>query len=241
VVTCLIIYRVSAKNLQDTSLEFASVFSSQIVMNIDNFIEEYDRVTKTVLVDNDIIYKLDNNDSSTVLERVNQELDMRRIMMRLITLKPEIKNICYLTAKDQFYQFNTEGIYVDKKILKKQEWLYRILNSKDQLAITAVHNRSYYDRDKDGIVFTVGRKILNYSGSYVGTLLIDLEPSSLIELSDGFLLARNQYNIKISITDSNYGIIYDSDVASGRLTWKEAKSEDIPLLYEKNTQDYIVS
>jgi len=240
VVTCLIIYRVSAKNLQDTSLEFASVFSSQIVMNIDNFIEEYDRVTKTVLVDNDIIYKLDNNDSSTVLERVNQELDMRRIMMRLITLKPEIKNICYLTAKDQFYQFNTEGIYVDKKILKKQEWLYRILNSKDQLAITAVHNRSYYDRDKDGIVFTVGRKILNYSGSYVGTLLIDLEPSSLIELSDGFLLARNQYNIKISITDSNYGIIYDSDVASGRLTWKEAKSEDIPLLYEKNTQDYIV-
>ncbi|MFV0364139.1 MAG: sensor histidine kinase, partial [Suipraeoptans sp.] len=107
VLTCLIIYRVSAKNLQDTSLEFASVFSSQIVMNIDDFIEEYDRVTKTVLVDNDIIYELDNDSSPTVLERINQQLDLRRIMMRLITLKPEIKNICFLTAEDQFYQFNT--------------------------------------------------------------------------------------------------------------------------------------
>lgn len=240
VVTCLIIYRVSVKNLQETSLEFASVFSSQIVMNIDDFIEEYDKVTKTVLVDNDIIYELDNGGSPTVLERINQQLDLRRIMMRLITLKPEIKNICFLTAEDQFYQFNTEGSYVDKKILKNQEWLDRIRNSKDQLVITAVHDRSYYDRNKDGIVFTVGRKILNYSGAYVGMLLIDLEPASLIELSDGFLLARNQYNIKISITDSNFGILYDSDVASGRLTWKEAKSEDAPLLYEKNTKDYIV-
>ncbi len=240
VVTCLIIYRVSAKNLQDTSLEFASVFSSQIIMNLDDFIEEYDRVTKTVLVDNDIIYELDNDSNPSVLEQINQQLDLRRIMMRLITLKPEIKNICFLTAADQFYQFNTEGSYVDKKMLKKQKWLDRILKSKDRLTITAVHDRSYYDRNKDGIVLTVGRKILNYSGSYVGMLLIDLEPASLIELSEGFLLARNQYNIKISITDSNYGILYDSDVASGRLTWKEAKSEVTPLLYEKNTQDYIV-
>ncbi len=240
VVSCLIINRVSAKNLQDTSLELASIFSSQIVTNIDDFIEEYDRLTKTILIDNDIIYELDNDSNPTVYERINHQLDLRRIMMRLITLKPEIKNICFLTAEDQFYQFNTEGRYVDKKILKSQEWLDGILKSKDQLVITAVHDRSYYDRGKDGIVFTVGRKILDYSGSYVGLLLIDLEPASLIKLTDDFLLARNQYNIKISITDPDNGILYDSDVASGRLTWEEVKKEESPLLYQKNPQDYIV-
>ena len=35
----LIIYKVSAENLEEASLEFASVFSSQIVTNIDDFIE----------------------------------------------------------------------------------------------------------------------------------------------------------------------------------------------------------
>lgn len=240
VITCFIIYRVSAQNLQDTSLEFASGFSSQIVMNIDSFIDEYDRVTKTVLVDNDIIDKYDNNGNLTVMERVNDQLYLRKIMMRLITLKPEIKSIYFITDENQFYQFDSEGSFLDKKILEKQQWLDGIRNSKDQLVLTAVHDRSYCDRNQDGIVFTVGRKILNYSGSFAGMLLIDLEPINLIELSDDFLLARNQYNIKISITDSNYGILYDSDVASGRITWEEAKSEDTPLLNQKRSQDYII-
>ena len=51
----LIIYKVSAKNLEEASLEFASVFSSEIVTNIDDFIGEYDKLTKSVLVDNDTI------------------------------------------------------------------------------------------------------------------------------------------------------------------------------------------
>lgn len=33
-------------------------------------------------------------------------------------------------------------------------------------------------------------------------ILIDLAPSSIIKLSDMFLLERNQYNIKINITDA---------------------------------------
>ncbi|WP_099467196.1 cache domain-containing sensor histidine kinase [Konateibacter massiliensis] len=237
---CLIIYGVSVKNLQETSLELASAFSSQIVMNIDDFIEEYDRVTKTVLVDNDIIYKLDNNNEATVMERVNYQLDLRKIMMRLTTLKPEIENICFLTSEDQFYQFNNEGTFISKEILKEQKWLQDIVASKENLVITAVHDRSYCDRNQDGIVFTVGRKILDYSGSYAGVLLLDLEPAGLIELSDEFLLTRNQYNIKISITDSNYGILYDSDVASGRITWEEAKAENTPLLDNKQEKDYLI-
>lgn len=240
VITCIIIYSVSARNLEETSLEFASVFSSQIVMNIDDFIEEYDRVTKTVLVDNDIIYELDNDNNLTISEKINHQLYLRKIMMRLITLKPEIRNICLLTEEDRFYQFNSEGTFIDKELLKKQDWLNVILNSKDKLAITAVHDRSYCDRNQDGIVLTVGRKIFDKDGSYAGILLIDLEPSSLIELNDGFLLARNQYNIKISITDANYDILYDSDVASGRMTWEEAKAADSPLLNEKKQKDYII-
>ena len=62
-------------------------------------------------------------------------------------------------------------------------------------------------------------------------------PSSLIRLNDGFLLARNNYNIKISITDAHNGILYDSDVASGRITWDEARSSDNPLM--KREGDYL--
>lgn len=236
----LIIYKVSAKNLEEASLEFASVFSSQIVTNIDDFIEEYDKVTKSVLVDNDVIYSQAENPDASVLEQVNRQLDVRKIMMRLMTLKPEIESIILLMDNDQLYQFNTDGAYVNKQKLRDQEWLERIIKSRDKLTITSVHDRSYYDRNQDGIVLTVGRQILNNGGAHVGMLLIDLEPSSLIKLSDGFLLARNNYNIKISITDAYNGILYDSDVASGRVTWDEAQSADNPLLNEKKASDFLI-
>ena len=76
-VTSTIIYRVSANNLEDASLEFASIFSSQIVSDMDEFIEEYDRITKSVLVDNDIIMHLSNDENATVIDKMNEQLYMR--------------------------------------------------------------------------------------------------------------------------------------------------------------------
>ncbi len=236
----LIIYKVSANSLEEASLEFASVFSSQIVSNIDDFVEEYDRVTKSVLVDNDVIYSLVDEPEASVMEQVNQQLALRRIMMRLMTLKPEIKGIIFLTNQNQLFQFNSDGAYVNVIGLKEQEWLNQIVQSEEKLTVTAVHDRSYCDRNQDSIVLTVGRQLLNYGGANAGILLIDIEPSSLFELSEGFLLVRNQYNIKISITDSQNGILYDSDVASGRMTWEEARNIKDPLFYDKKEDEFLV-
>lgn len=239
VVTTLIIYRISAKSLEETSLELASVFSSQIGKNLDDFIDEYSRVTKTVLIDNETIYLLDKNKDSSITEKVNLQINLRKIMMRLTTMKPEIKSIYFLTAEDQFYQFNNEGSSVDKEILKEEIWIKDVLKSEDQLVLTAVHSRAYCDLNPDEIVITVGRKIMDFNGSYVGMLLIDIDPSSVIELSDGFLATRNQYNIKISITDNQNRIFYDSDVASGRTTWKGVMSGENSIQDEEVKQNFI--
>lgn len=238
-VTSMIIYKVSAQNLEESSLEFASVFSSQIVAGMDEFIEEYDRVTKSVLVDNDIIEHLSDEKDATIVEKMNQQLYLRKIMMRIMTLKPEIKTISLMVNDGQLYQFGSEGDTINYEVLMQQPWLKDLQEWKETLGLTAVHDCSYYDRNQDGIVFTVGRKILNRDGAYMGMLLIDLDPAGLVTLSDGFLLARNQYNIKISITNSEHGVLYDSDVASGRINWSEAMAQDI-LLYQKNANDYIV-
>lgn len=237
--TSIIIYRASAKNLEDTALELASIFSSQIVADMDELISEYDRITKSVLVDNDVIVHLSEGKKSTIVDQMNEQLYMRKIMMRLMTLKPEIKTICLLTDDRQLFQFSSEGDLIDYDMLIRQPWLKEIREWKENTALTAVHDCSYYDRNREGIVFTVGRKLRNQNGAYMGMILFDLDPACLITLSEGFLLARNQYNIKISITNSENGVLYDSDVASGRINWSEAMEKDI-LLYQKNPEDYIV-
>ena len=76
-------------------------------------------------------------------------------------------------------------------------------------------------------------------GRYTGMILIDFSPASLIELSDAFLLERNQYNIKINITDASGGLIYDSDLSSGRINYNEINQEEL-LMYQKDPKNYLV-
>ncbi len=234
-----VIYRFCAGSLEQTSMEFASAFSSQVVADMDELIDEYDRLTKSVLVDSEIIQRLSGIEEKSVVEQMNQQLEMRKIMMRLTILKPEIKSVCLLMDDKQFYQFNSEGNVIDQNILSRQLWVEELRDREENIALTAVHRCSYYSRNQDGIVFTVGRKIRNQNGVCVGMILIDLDPAGLINLSEGFLLARNQYNMKVCIMTDENRVLYDSDVASGQINWSDAMEGDM-LLYQKNEKDYIV-
>jgi two-component system sensor histidine kinase YesM len=171
---------------------------------------------------------------------INNQLIMQKLMMRLETLKPEIKCITLLSSKNNLYQFSNSNDTVNAAILQEQAWFKKMLQSDDKLVVTSIHNRLYYDNQKDGIVLTVGRVLLNSSGNYSGVLLIDLDPSSLIKLNDQFLVARNNYNIRISVTDNYNGILYDSDAASGRITWEQAINSGYNDWQNKNSNDFIL-
>ena len=71
-VVSIIIYDFAARSLEEASMEFASIFTSQIVTNIDEFIEEYDKVTKSVLVDNDVISGINSDNEISINEQINQ-------------------------------------------------------------------------------------------------------------------------------------------------------------------------
>ncbi|MDE6908035.1 MAG: sensor histidine kinase, partial [Lachnospiraceae bacterium] len=81
ILTSIIIYRVAAESMEETSMEFASAFSSQIVTLMDDLIDTYDRLTKSVLVDNDVITSLSEQESVGAIDQMNSQLGVRKIMM----------------------------------------------------------------------------------------------------------------------------------------------------------------
>lgn len=236
----LIIYNFSVKSLQDASLELASIFNSQIVTNMDDFIDGYDKITKSLLVDNDVINRLSNEENATMNDLINNQLIMQKLLMRLETLKPEVKCLMLLSAKNNLYQYCKTSDTINVASLQEQAWFKKILESDEKLVVTSIHNKAYYDNQKDGVVLTVGRVILNSNGVYSGVLLIDLDPSSLIKLNENFLLTRNNYNIKMSVTDAQGSVLYDSDAASGRMTWGQVLEDGYTALHNKNNNDFIL-
>ncbi|MBQ8954253.1 MAG: sensor histidine kinase [Clostridia bacterium] len=221
------LYLMSARALEQSCMELATIFNSQVLTNLDELIEEYDRVTKSILVDFDVIARL--NEDGDIGMQMEQQLDMRRLMLRLLTLRPEIRSITVLAENGRVYQVGEGGATVNGQALREEEWLRVFMDSGAILGFSAVHERAYADDADGGLAITVCRRILDYRGVYVGDLLIDLDPSSLLRLNDDFLLTRNAYNIRVAIADESGATLFDSDVASGRRTWRQAIDKGIRI------------
>lgn len=233
-----LLYRFSARSLDASAMEFASVFNAQISSSLNQFIKEYDRVTKSALVNNKVIESLKDG-GDTVLERVDRQLYLRNVMMQMVTLKPEIGEVMLLTWENELYQLSTQSVMIDQEGLVHQKWFQDMQQAKSVLYVTEAHDCSYYDRMQDKIAVTVARKIYDYAGKYIGILMLDIDPSRLIELNDDFLVARSHYNIRINVTNVEDRILYDSDVSSGLKNWQEVLGSSFSL-DENDSKDYLM-
>lgn len=233
-----LLYRFSARSLDASAMEFASVFNAQISSSLNQFIKEYDRVTKSALVNNKVIESLKDG-GDTVLERVDRQLYLRNVMMQMVTLKPEIGEVMLLTWENELYQLSTQSVMIDQEGLVHQKWFQDMQQAKSVLYVTEAHDCSYYDRMQDKIAVTVARKIYDYAGKYIGILMLDIDPSRLIELNDDFLVARSHYNIRINVTNVEDRILYDSDVSSGLKNWQEVLGTSFSL-DENDSKDYLM-
>jgi two-component system sensor histidine kinase YesM len=216
-----IIFQKSAEGLEDSSEEFASLYTSQIKTSLNEFIQEYDKVTKSILVDNDLINGIGEEGSMPLDELIIQKVSVQRLLMRVALLKPEIGTVMLISRDDSVYQYTSTTSRVNEQALLSRDWYKRIRSSDDTFFITGLHDRSYYEDKGAGAMVTVGRVLFSYDGAYVGILLIDLDPFSLLRLDHEFVLARDKYGMSVIISNKQGEIVYHSDAASGRLSWQQ--------------------
>ena len=236
-VMSFVLYHISANSLESAMEETASIFSSQIASDMNGFISDYDALTKSLLVNEGLMDRLDTE--IPISQRIENKLFYRELVMRLMTMESEIQSVTIMNEEGGYFQYDRTGRSLSCEELLRQDWFLKEQENSEVLFLTPLHDCSYYDRNRDQILVTFGRRVYGVNGKYAGMILIDLAPSSIIKLSDMFLLERNQYNIKINITDAQGGLIYDSDLSSGRAHYSEIDKESL-LFYEKNPDDYIV-
>ena len=232
-----VLYHISATSLEAATEETASIFSSQIASDMNGFINDYDALTKSLLVNEGFMDRLDTK--LPISQRIENRMFYREAVMKLMTMESEIQSVTIMNESGEYFQYDRNGRSLNYEELVQQDWLLREQERVEVLFLTPLHDCSYYDRNQDQILVTFGRRVYGVNGKYAGMILIDFSPASIIKLSDMFLLERNQYNIKINITDEEGGLIYDSDLSSGRAHYSEINEEEL-LFFEKNPEDYLV-
>jgi len=229
----MVIRYFAVKNLEEDSMELAMIYSTQVVSNIENLVEDYDRLTKSAVVDNDILTIINSDKEPSVSAQIDYQLQARKLLLRMAILRPDVDNIMLLTKVGGFYQYNTSGTSVNRQLLMEEAWLKRLTESRQVLTFTGAHFKDCYDVGQDGIVVTVGRKLYNTVGTEVGMVLIDMNPFDLVELNDTFKLTRSEYHIRIRVSAEDGAVLYDSDVIDGKLTWQDVTDGNTQVLPEE--------
>nr|WP_241243044.1 sensor histidine kinase [Paenibacillus whitsoniae] len=234
------IYRQSASALEDSSQEFAALYTSQTELSLNKLMVEYDKMTKSVLVDNEMINRIGKEHEPTIDELAARNESIQRVLLRVALLKPEIISLMMISHDDTVYQYTNTTNVIDGATLLAQPWYQRSRVSEETFFITGLHDRSYYREKREEAVVTVGRILFRSDGAYAGVLLIDLDPSTLLELNPDFDTALDKYGISVIISNALGETVYHSDAASGRLTWNEVRETATNYTEDASNDERIV-
>lgn len=120
VIVSVIIYDQAANSLEEAAQEFAALYTSQIESSINDFIMDYDRVTKSILIDADIISRL-GDETLSMGDMIANKNTINRILMRIAVLKPEVSSLMLVTKGNTVYQYANTSSTVNENILLRQD------------------------------------------------------------------------------------------------------------------------
>lgn len=234
------IYTQSVAGLEDSSQEFATLYTSQIENSLDQLMQEYDKITKTVLVDIDFITKLRDNKKMSMDELILQRETVRSTLRRVALLKQDIDTVMLISADNTVYQYTNTTSTVNESALLSQNWYKRTRNTDDTFFVTGLHDRTYYEDKGVGAIVTVGRVLLTADGAFAGWLLLDLDPFTLLAPNPEFVLARDKYDMSVIISDALGETVYHSDAASGKVSWKHVLDSGVDYTQDLSDKKRIV-
>lgn len=214
----------SMEMLKTNTQQQAALFSTQIVHNIDSFTESYSQLTRLLTMDYAVIAEL-NEAPDGIYEQMNRNTTVRRLLMRIAMLRPDIQNVMLMTRNGTLYQYSSLGLTVDAQALTAQPWYTEALASPGNLSITPTHMTEYYEGGSGSIAVSVVRRLYANNGSEVGLLLVDINPYALIELTETMQLEGMEDQIRIIVRTAEGGFVYDSRVSDGTATWEQLLAE----------------
>lgn len=230
-IAIILMAEVAARKLEDAALEFASTYSNQIIDNLNTFIDDFDSITKSLLVDPELVNKLSHYEGLSQTEEIEYMAQAGRMMATTSTLLKNANSISFLSASGKLYTYGLTNDQIDDSALRSQRWLQKIIENADTITITESHDASYkrFTEDKAQFV-TFSRKIFSYEHLYIGTLLVDYEPSSLLG-EKSKVDSETLKNLRVVIHNGEGSLVYDSQNLDG--SYDENSTENI--IYSNET------
>jgi len=237
-ISIMLMAKYAENKLEDSAREFASAYSAQITDGLNTFIQDYNSITESLLMDGALLEKLSNYSGLSTSEKVEYMQQANRMMARAGMLMKQAKSISFYSASGDLYTYGLSNDIILGSELLSEEWFQNLIGKDETVSLTEIHEATYkkFTEDKTRYV-TFSRKIYNYEYQYIGTLLVDFEPDDLININKDFSSAEILKDIRILIWNQDDKLIFDTDLENaGNLESIHLQPSDELIVYSSSTE-----
>lgn len=194
----IIVHYISSKELEIQSNNYTSLLLEKYIEDLEQTINELDRITKVSLINQNILNILSNPNS--IYSNNDYQL-IENYMIQIMTLRLDIDKVYLTDLKDHTYTFGYNNFITSDYDIKKEDWYAEFEKSPDLFMIVSPYfNKSVYNYN----VLSVVRKIKDpLSDTINGLIKIDIKTNFLKELNsintieDSTLILLDQFNTPI--------------------------------------------
>lgn len=201
----------SSRNIKNNSLTYISLFSEQISSNINTYIGEMDRMTRTAILDDTLCQILTNPKYLTGLDSYIANKYVNNEILKLMTQKPDIVNITYTGANGAIFSGSSNSIK-DVELFNEITHAFGPTDENENIYISSAHVPNYLSvhmQNKERPNFTITRYLYTVDKQYIGSIVLCIPCQDLLNaININLKLIDN--GVRIVITNSENFILADT-------------------------------
>ena len=200
----------AAKNIRDNTSEYVELFSRQIVINLENYFDELNRLTRTTLLNTELINALTCTEFETPMDKYNNTSVINKQLFTLSMQQVNIHSIILLDKDNEAYVTGIANSISDYPRFFEIADQEQIRSAAGKLVIFPAHSLDYLYHSDGKPVFALGRLIKDQNYQIAGMLYLILDCNDILNLIDvGPVLKDNGGTIVV--TTSNGSLVANSD------------------------------
>lgn len=211
----IILLNIGQTSFKENALSYMDLYSKQVDNNLEDRIEEYDRMMKSIMADKDVCYFLEigaiSNTSSRAeqLEKFENYRFVQQHFLKMITQQPLIEFIVILDNSRNIYPSLTYINIPDIEAYCDSIYYDRIFDRNGKVVVSSGDFYQYGLTSNRNTAIAVSRLLKNLDGKVIGVGSIFLDTTKILKELD-LASKKIQYSTGIIIFDENNQLIIDS-------------------------------
>jgi two-component system sensor histidine kinase YesM len=172
----------ATQNIKQNTMTYIKLFADQISSNIDSFVSEQDRMTKTTIANKPVCDALQKSEYLSPSDAYYTNEIIYKHLFDLSTQQPNVRSVILVNEQGKAFLSGISKTIINYDAFEQFTRLDEIAGNDGKITVVPAHRPDYLFESDKKPAFVIGRLIKNQNYQAVGKLILLIDSSVLLDV-----------------------------------------------------------